>query len=138
MSFHDFRGRGRPWRGSLGPRPSQGPIQTPPAPPLGTLLQKLTPEQCTEDEQDVQEEVRITNVEFLASYNWTDAQDPTILFPGKFRRMNQIRPSLTEQIRHATIMEPTSRSEEAATRLWEILQRPECSSASKSPYGASS
>jgi hypothetical protein len=91
MSFHGFRGGGRPWRGSSSSRPSQGPIRTPPAQPLGTLKQKLTPEQCIEDKDEVQEELGITNAEFLASYNWTDAKNPTILFPGEFCKNLAIR-----------------------------------------------
>jgi hypothetical protein len=89
MSFYGPRGR-VPWPGYLGPRPSQGPIRSPPAPPLGILLQKLTPEQCTEDENDVQEELGIKNAELLASYNWTDAKNPTILFPGELCKRSAI------------------------------------------------
>lgn len=88
MSSFEFRGgRGgrRPWRGSFASKPSQGPIRTPPAPPLGTLLQRLTPDQCAEDKHNTQDELGITNTKFLASYNWTTAQSPSILFPGEFR-----------------------------------------------------
>jgi hypothetical protein len=138
MSFSGFRGGRRPWRGSSASQPSQGPIRTLPAPPLGALLQALTPEQCTKGEDNGPENVGITNSEFLASYNWTDAQDPTILFPGKFCRMKKVSPLLTEQTRHASSMGPSFRSEEVAARLRTILQRPECSEAPKPPHGTRS
>jgi hypothetical protein len=106
MSFSGFRGGRHPWRRSSASQPQQGPIRTPPTPPLGTLLQKLTPEQCTKDEHDVQKNVGITNAEFIASYNWTDAQDPTILFPGKSRRTKQVRSLLTEHPGMPAVWDP--------------------------------
>lgn len=83
MRYFDYRGGRRPWRGSSGSTPLQGPIQTPPAPPLGSLLEEVTPLQCTEDDDGAREIVSITGTKFLASYNWTDDRDPSIVFPGK-------------------------------------------------------
>ncbi|KAK4899866.1 hypothetical protein LTR49_027563 [Elasticomyces elasticus] len=73
MSSYKDRGGRRPWRGSSGSTSSRGPIRTPPAPPLGLLLEQLIPAQCSDDDN---------GTKFLASYNWTDARNPSILFPG--------------------------------------------------------
>lgn len=97
MSFYKPRGGRNPWRGpshskpSQGPRPqegsSQGPIRTPPAPPSGALLERLTPDQFNEDTHDDGDRLEITDTKFLASYNWTDAKAPSIIFPGKSQRI---------------------------------------------------
>jgi hypothetical protein len=65
MSFSGHRGGRRPWRGSSAFQPSQGPIRTRPAPPLGTLLQALTPEKCIKGKNDIPEKVGITKAKFL-------------------------------------------------------------------------
>jgi hypothetical protein len=83
MQTSSFRGRGRSWRGSSSSRPSQGPIKTPPAPPLGFLLQQLTPEQLKGHDQDASKRVEINDVKLLASFNWLESEVPTIVFPGK-------------------------------------------------------
>lgn len=80
MQNSSFGRRGR-WSSSS--QPSQGPIKTPPAPPLGSLLQQLTPEQLKGDDQDTPKRVEINDVKFLASYNWIESNVPTIIFPGK-------------------------------------------------------
>jgi hypothetical protein len=83
MSFSGYRGGRRPWRGSTISTSSQGPIRTPPAPPLGPLLERLTPDQQHPNKHDIDYKLEITDTKFLASYNWTDAKDPSIIFPGK-------------------------------------------------------
>lgn len=87
MSFSNYRGGRQSWRGSSKPKPSQtqGPIRTPPAPPLGNLLEQLTQDQFNEDKHDAEGKIEITDTKLLASYNWMDAEDPTIVFPGKFK-----------------------------------------------------
>jgi hypothetical protein len=81
MQNSSFRG-GR-WQGSSSSRSSQGPIKTPPAPPLGSLLQQLTPEQFKSDGHDDSKRVEINEVKFLASFNWVESEIPTIVFPGR-------------------------------------------------------
>jgi hypothetical protein len=85
MSFSGYRGGRKPWRGASSSKLSQGPIRTPPAPPLGILLEQLTPDQTHQDKHDSDYKLEITDTKFLASYNWTDAKDPSIIFPGKFK-----------------------------------------------------
>jgi hypothetical protein len=86
MSSFNYRGGRRPWRGSSGSTSSRGPITTPPAPPLGLLLEQLTPAQCADDGTGARDKVEITDTKFLASYNWMDARDPSIVCPGRFNR----------------------------------------------------
>lgn len=86
MSSFNHRGGRRPWRGSSGSASSRGRIRTPPAPPLGLLLKQLIPAQCADDDTGAQDKVEITDTKFLASYNWMDARDPSIVFPGRFNR----------------------------------------------------
>jgi hypothetical protein len=82
MQTSGFRGS-RQWRGSSSSQPSQGPIKTPPAPPLGDLLEQLTPAQLESDDEDGPKRMEINNLQFLASFNWIESDDPTIAFPGK-------------------------------------------------------
>lgn len=134
MSFFKPRGGHNPWRGPShskpiqGPRSQegsslQGPIRTPPAPPLGALLERVTPDQLNSDTQD--ENLEITDTRFLASYNWTDARAPSIIFPGESPRSKAVRPSLTIFQRYASVVETSHRSNTAPARFREVLQRPQ-------------
>jgi len=92
MSFHFTRGyeRGgfapRRGRGRGGARPFVKRTVVKPdivKHPLGQLLQtfKLSDLQSLTDR--AVDSDTITNCEYVASYNWTDAKTPTILVPGK-------------------------------------------------------
>ena len=85
MQNYSFRGAAgrQPWRGSSSSQSSQGPIKTPPAPPLGDLLEQLTPAQLESDDEGGPKRMEINNFQFLASFNWIESDKPTIVFPGK-------------------------------------------------------
>jgi len=85
MQNYSFRGAvGRqPWRGSSSSQSSKGPVKTPPAPPLGDLLEQLTPAQLESDDEDDNKRMEINNFQFLASFNWIESDKPTIVFPGQ-------------------------------------------------------
>lgn len=83
MQTSSFRGGRRPWRGSSSSQSSRGPIKTLPAPSLGSLLEQVTPEQLRSEDEDAPKRLQITNAKFLASYNWIESKNPTIVFPGK-------------------------------------------------------
>ena len=136
MSFFKPRDGHNPWRGPShskaiqGPRSQegsslQGPIRTPPAPPLGALLERVTPDQFNSDTHDEKENLEITETRFLASYNWTDARAPSIIFPGEFPRSKAFQPSLTIFQRYASTVETSHRSNTAPARFREVLQRPQ-------------
>lgn len=132
-----FRGGGRPWRGSSSSQPSQGPIKTPPAPPLGSLLEHLTPEELESDDQDAFKRVAINDVKFLASFNWLESEVPTIVFPGKPEGGASGQASSTDiSIRHASHLGSSARIEETAKRQRQVLPRPKRGKTSNSPNGA--
>lgn len=66
-------GRGKSWR---------KPQETSPAPPLGTILESVSVERLAKPALNLLSAARITNTEFLASYNWLDRKTPTIVVPG--------------------------------------------------------
>lgn len=135
MSSFGYRGGRRLWRGSSGSTLSQGPIQTPPAPPLGSLIEKVTPLHCTGDDDATRKTVSITDTKFLASYNWTDAKDPSIMFPGRYRSKYPPMSQSDHQKRYACTVEPSARSDEASARLWKVFQGPKCREAPKASHG---
>jgi hypothetical protein len=108
MSSFDYRGGRRPWHGFSGSTPLQGPIKTPPAPPLGLLLEKMTPLQFAGDDDGAQEIVSITDTKFLASYNWTEGKDVSIVFPGESCGKNLILQSLIIQKGMPALWDPPS------------------------------
>lgn len=118
MSYHGAQDGRRSWLGSSRSLPQQGPITTPPAPPLGALLIQMTPEECVEDEQDPREKLQITDAKVLASYNWVDANGPSIVFPGEFSATIATNLSLMESFRYATALGPSVRCSKAQARLW--------------------
>jgi len=75
-------GRGRWQRGSAFPRPAQAPIHRPPPPPIGLLLESITPEQLDGQSGQVRTTVKINDCDLLASFNWADNAEPSIIFPG--------------------------------------------------------
>ena len=137
MSSFDYRGGRHPWRGSSGSTSRQGPIQTPPAPPFGSLIEEVTPLQCTGDDDATRKIVSITDTKFLASYNWTDAKDPSIIFPGKSRSEKLPVAIADHQTRYACTVGPSVRSEDTSARLWQVFQRPKCCVPPEVPHGTS-
>ncbi|KAL9584331.1 MAG: hypothetical protein Q9212_002191 [Teloschistes hypoglaucus] len=64
---------------------SKSTIQGPPSPPLGPLLQVLSETKYLATDQaqsDCGEPARITHCTDVASFNWLDRDEPTILIPG--------------------------------------------------------
>lgn len=76
-----FRRRHHSWRGKA--QYTQGPIRTPPPPPLGSLLETVTPEDLSQSDQEAQKQAMITQCNFLASYSWIEAANPELFTPGK-------------------------------------------------------
>lgn len=96
-SFRDTRGaRGgvpRGWRGghSYGP-PTRGgwsgravppALAASPEPPLGPLLSSLTTTTFDQEAKEYEPKSFIANVKTVASYNWLDRTEPTIIVPGR-------------------------------------------------------
>lgn len=138
MSYYGARRGYRTWRGPSRSTPQQGPIRTPPAPPLGALLSQMTPEECVGDERGSQEKIEITDARVLASYNWVDKDGPSIISPGRLSATNATNLPLTELYRHATSMGPSVGHSEARGGLRQILQRCKRRKASEPSYGAGS
>lgn len=137
MSYYRGRRGDRSWRGSSRSTPQQGPIVTPPAPPLGDLLSQVTPEECIEGERDSQMRIQITDTRLLASYNWVDAGGPSIVFPGMLSATTVDTLWLIERDRHATGMEPSVGHSEARGGHRQVFQRCKRRTPSGSSYGAS-
>lgn len=94
------RGRGAPWRpahgfrggvrgrgGWVGPRLLQT-VQTP-ALPLGQPIEILTPKELGEKAKHVPDAAKIEDCRLLASFNWMDGKEPSIVFPGMFKRRDR-------------------------------------------------
>lgn len=84
------RGRGgapyrRGGRGGWAPRSFAAPPKEPsaPAPPLGNLIQDLKPEDLEDASRDLEGVANITKRSLVASFNWLDADNSTILIPGR-------------------------------------------------------
>jgi hypothetical protein len=86
------RARGQGWRGGRAGGYSSrssfnrrtNAIERPPSPPLGRLLESINEDDLVATDSFVgsSSPVAITGCEYLASYNWTDKEAPTILIPG--------------------------------------------------------
>ena len=92
-----FRARGRGWR-SRSRYPAGGfnsnrrqstlyenTIQRAPSPPLGPLVQTLSEASLLAADQSQSSQgilAEITNCTYVASFNWLDRNEPTILIPG--------------------------------------------------------
>ncbi|KAI6556020.1 hypothetical protein MCOR03_006536 [Pyricularia oryzae] len=84
------RGRGgapykRGGRGGWAPRSFAAPPKKPsaPAPPLGNLIQDLKPEDLEDASRDLEGVANITKRSLVTSFNWLDADNSTILIPGR-------------------------------------------------------
>ena len=79
------RGRGRGSGGGFGTTRNSDTPQRPPSPPIGDLIDELrgfdvfTAAQAGNNNDET---VGITDCKYVASYNWLDREDPTILVPG--------------------------------------------------------
>ena len=92
-----FRARGRGWR-SRSSYPARGfnlngrqsisyesTIRRPPSPPLGLLVQTLSETNLLAADQAQSSQgilAEITNCIYVASFNWLDRDEPTIVIPG--------------------------------------------------------
>ena len=87
--------RGRGWRSryqgrGFNPNSRQSTryestIQRPPSPPLGPLLQTLSEADLLATDQaqsSCDKPAKITDCTYVASFNWLDRDEPTILIPG--------------------------------------------------------
>lgn len=63
--------------------PRMAPISSP-EPPLGALLHSLDVSDFNEDAKIYVSESVITDCTAVASYNWLDREEPTIVIPGLF------------------------------------------------------
>lgn len=93
MSYSSFRGQ----RGGRWPvrnfRPAWGgrtrvtePAQGPNPPPVGELLQSISADEILDGSDKKIEVARITDCEFIASYNWMEQARPSIVVPGRRNR----------------------------------------------------
>lgn len=58
-------------------------LATSPEPPLGSLLSSLTANSFKQEAKDHETRSFITNFKTVASYNWLDRTEPTIIVPGR-------------------------------------------------------
>lgn len=108
MQTDKFAPKGRGWRGfnpnSRQPTRYGSTIQRPPSPPLGPLFQTLSEANLLAADQTQSrygEPAEITKCAYVASFNWLDRDEPTILIPGiTFSRFTS-HPILLEPPRHA-------------------------------------
>jgi hypothetical protein len=49
----------------------------------------VTPDQFNEHDPDHEDKLEVTDTKFLASYNWTDAKAPSIIFPGESQTLQR-------------------------------------------------
>lgn len=85
MSWSSRRGQARGRFSRPGGYYSTKPSNTyssSPAPPLGDLLETISREEISRELSAVHEHCGITDVEFVASYNWLNEKQPKILIPG--------------------------------------------------------
>ena len=89
-----YYGRGTPWRpmrgnrglnrGRGGWRTLQTPlIERPDSPPMGDLIETVTPEEVSKQAEHTSDPVKIQDCRLLASFNWIEGKTPSIVFPGK-------------------------------------------------------
>ncbi|KAM0323929.1 hypothetical protein ACHAQA_008510 [Verticillium albo-atrum] len=79
-----YRGRGA-HRGRYGKRgrSSMSTTASPnPPPPFGPEIASISAKDLTKDVAVTTGEARVTNFKLVASYNWLDKRDPTIIVPG--------------------------------------------------------
>ena len=84
----DHRGRGRvqyprPGRGALRSRGYPRPAPATPAPPLGKFLASISHGILNNVKREEDRLARITNVQYLTSYNWLNKANLEILVPGE-------------------------------------------------------
>ncbi|KAF2793546.1 hypothetical protein K505DRAFT_417731 [Melanomma pulvis-pyrius CBS 109.77] len=81
-------GRGRGGRGYRGGRGASSAKYTPPPKPdivkhpLGELLQTLQVSELDPETEKLSDAVKITDLKYVASYNWMNDKTPTIMVPG--------------------------------------------------------
>ncbi len=85
------RGRGRSGYSATRTRVTSTPVvPEPPSPPMGPVMTTIQYRDLTVD--DVQASpAKITGLEDVASYNWLDASEPTILTPGISHHLSSSR-----------------------------------------------
>lgn len=75
------------------PRMTQSPN---PEPPLGTLLHSLNDSDLNDDAKGYISESVITDCMAVASYNWLDREEPTVVIPGSSYKALEARTGLTK------------------------------------------
>ena len=107
--------RGSNWRGSRGGRGGFDPKKQAPSisnRPLGKLVATVNRHLLDE----VNELAGIGGCEYVASYNWLDRKEPTILVPGKLCLCRPRGVQLLIQFRHATKVVSNERNTQNSRR----------------------
>lgn len=77
-SFRKPKFAGKPWE------KKQKPASTPaPEPPLGPLLSTIVKTDLIVDSREYVPAARITDCQYVASFNWRDAWKPSVFIPGE-------------------------------------------------------
>lgn len=84
MSVGSGRGRGGISATSIKPAPVPVPSREP---PIGPLLFSLRNTDFDHDAKEYEGHAAISDCKALASYNWLDRADPTIIMPGALHEL---------------------------------------------------
>lgn len=76
-SFEKPKSAGKPWE--------KKPTSTPaPEPPLGLLLSTIEKKDLITDSGEYVSDARITDCEYVSSFNWRDTWKPSVFISGEF------------------------------------------------------
>lgn len=79
----------RKFGGRRGGWPKSPPKAMPsPAPPLGDLIETVTRESLPVDGIDSIDQLKISDVRAIASYNWINEPNPKVIIPGETPRLH--------------------------------------------------
>lgn len=146
MSSSAFRGRARAY-GDRFQRNSTPWIQKrnvqlarPPPPPRGEIIATIYQSDLQADKDDTT--AKITNSQYLTSYNWLTGREPRIIIPGKIayhQNFYIVKEHCTANTsmpnRRATEMDSSLNPNAAQGRFGNILSRSECRSLRKLSHG---
>lgn len=86
--------------------------------PLGELLTTITMTDLQSEKQETAS--KITDCQYVASYNWLSKATPTILVPGKISLPEEAW-KLTRILRQTSSLEPSLRPTKTQRRQWRLL-----------------
>jgi len=117
-----------------------------PAPPYGPLVREIRKSDLVPGAEKYKDSATIKDCELVASYNWLDKSNPTMLIPGKYSHKIPLPsfplwPDRPTKIpwpppRQTSEMEPSRCSRRFARRQRHLLPRPQRSPVPVPPAGA--